>query len=307
MRHTIILWDCCYRNFFHLTGSLADQDYPRDDYEILWVEQRSRAASDRFNHRLGLRSLGDTVAALADRCQVRVVYLDQPPAHPYHIGVCVNAGAALARGEILSRMDGDMLVQPDFLTSLDRAHEQFACVLNLAKRRAVRAVGVPEERWAEGVIDFDRCLAECPRGAEPVPETVTNKGPLISAPRAWWTAIEGYDEHDLWSTGISRNGQDVTARMEILSGRPSRTVPDQVGVHPYHPQGLDRQGPAEVAIFAAQARLIAWSRERGEPKLGPRAAELAAEYAACREAVDDNLRALAAREPECAGLGNADA
>ena len=126
MKHSIILWDCCYRNFFHLTGSLAAQDYPKDQYEVIWIEQRSRAASDAFNHRLGLRSLGDTVALYADRCDVRVVYLNQPPAQPYHIGVCVNAGAARARGEILSRMDGDMLVKPDFLRSLDREMDRTA-------------------------------------------------------------------------------------------------------------------------------------------------------------------------------------
>ena len=290
MKHSIILWDCCYRNFFHLTGSLADQDYPKDEYEIIWVEQRTRAASDAFNHRLGLRSLGDTVALHADRCGVRAVYLGQPATRPYHIGVCVNAGAALAKGEILSRMDGDMLVRPDFLRRLDHEMAARRGVINLARRGAARPVGVPPERWTEGTIDYDLCRAECPRGFDPVPPVVRNKGPCLSAPRAWCEAVGGYDEHDLWATGISRNGQDLTARLEIYSGVPSRSLPDQIGVHPYHPTGLNRLGESETAIFAAQQSLIDWSREHAEPTLAARKVELEETYARVRPSVEQHLR-----------------
>ena len=290
MKHSIVLWDCCYRNFFHLTGSLAAQDYPKDEYEIIWVEQRSRAASDAFNHCRGLRSLGDTVAIHAGDCDVRVVYLDQPAARPYHIGVCVNAGTALAKGEILARMDGDMLVRPDFLRCLDRAMAARPGVVNLARRGAARPVGVPPERWTEGVIDYDLCRAECPRGFDPVPPSVRNKGPCLAAPRAWCGAVGGYDEHDLWATGISRNGQDLTTRLEIYSGVPSRALPDQVGVHPYHPTGLNRLGEAETAIFAAQQSLIDWSREHAESTLAARRVALEETYARVRGHVERHLQ-----------------
>ena len=270
MKHSIILWDCCYRNFFHLTGSLAEQDYPRDQFEIIWIEQRSRAASDTFNHRLGLRSLGETVALHADRCDVRVVYLDQPTSQPYHIGVCVNAGMARARGEIVTRMDGDMLVKPDFLRSLDREMDARPGVINMDKRGASQPVGVPRERWTEGVIDFELCRAQSPRGFQPIAPTVKNKGPCLAAPRAWYEAIGGYDEHPLWATGISRNGQDLTARLEIYSGVPSRALPDQFGVHPFHPIELNRVGEVETAIFTAQQDLIDWSRAHAAPTLDVR-------------------------------------
>ena len=293
MKHSIVLWDCCYRNFFHLTGSLADQDYPKNQYEIIWVEQRSREASDAFNHRLGLRSLGDTVAAYADRCDVRVVYLDQPTSQPYHIGVCVNAGAALARGEILSRMDGDMLVRPDFLRRVDHEMDARPGVLNLARRGAARPVGVPMERWTEGVIDYELCRAECLHGHDPVPPVVRNKGPCLTAPRAWCEAVGGYDEHALWATGISRNGQDLTTRLEIKSGVPSRALPGQMGVHPFHPRGLNRLGEVETVIFAAQQRLIDWSRAHAEPTLAARRAVLEETYARVRPAVEQHLRAVA--------------
>ena len=297
MKHSIILWDCCYRNFFHLTGSLAEQDYPKDEYEVIWVEQRSRAASDAYNHRLGLQSLADTVALHAGRCDVRAVYLEQPTTRPYHIGVCVNAGTTLARGQIVTRMDGDMLVRRDFLRSLDRAMDEQPGVINMDKRGAARPVGVPLDRWMEGVIDFELCRAESPRGFQPIAPTVRNKGPCIAAPCAWIDATGGYDEHDLWATGISRNGQDLTARMEILSGVPSRALPDQFGVHPYHPLELNRQGEVESALFAAQQRLIDWSREHAVPALAARRWALEETCASVRAELEEHL-AASRREAE---------
>lgn len=288
MKHSFVLWDCCFRNFFHLTGSLAAQDFPCEEYEIIWVEQRTRAASDTFNRPLGLPSLGETVERYAGVCQVRVLYLDHPPEQPYHLGIALNAGMAAARGEIVSCMDGDMLVRPDFVASLGRAHAELGCVLNLARRRAPHAVGVPPERWTEGIIDFELCLDANPRGRRQIPESVTNKGPCISAPRQWWQAVGGYDEHPLWATGISRAGQDVNARMEIFSGQPSRALPDQLAVHPWHPQGLNRSGEIEGIIFAAQQRLIDWSLEHREPTLPPRDGVLAEVYDSCRDAVKEN-------------------
>ncbi len=287
VKHSIILWDCCYRNFFHLTGSLAVQDFPRDAYEIIWVEQRSRAESDHFNHRLGLKSLGDTVAQHAGNCQARVLYLNQPASQPYHLGMAVNAGIRAASGDLLTSMDGDMLVRADFLACLTRAHDELGCVLNLERRRAAHAVGVAPERWTEGVIDFDRCLAASPQAGNPIPGTVKNKGPCISAPCAWWEAVDGYDEHDLWSTGISRAGQDVNARLDLFAGRPARALPGQVAVHPWHPHGLDRNGDAENIVFAAQKRLIDWSREHREPTLPPRRPLLDEVYAGCRAALTE--------------------
>jgi len=87
--HTIISWDYCFRNFFHLIGSLAEQNYPKDKYELIFVEQRDREASDAYNHNLGLRSLQDTVNAYRNRFNVRTVFLSRDYSHPYHLGTCV--------------------------------------------------------------------------------------------------------------------------------------------------------------------------------------------------------------------------
>src|SRR5262245_44912601 len=103
MIHSIISWDCCYRNFFHLIGSLEEQDYPKDQFEVIYVEQRSRKQSDDFNHSLNLLSLGDTVARFSSRLNVRVVYLDKVDS-PYHLGISNNHGIRMAKGKYISVM-----------------------------------------------------------------------------------------------------------------------------------------------------------------------------------------------------------
>src|SRR6185436_5419984 len=185
MTHTIISWDCCFRNFFHLIGSLAEQDYPKDNFEIIYVEQWSREESDAFNHARKLLSLGETVASYSDRLNVSAVYLDRKNT-PYHLGISNNAGIRMAKGKYISVMDGDLLVEKDFLQKLEEAHEEKKSVLNLDRRYAQGPVGVPESKWMEATIDFDLVLRECADQSRTVPYKVENKGPMISAPSAWW-------------------------------------------------------------------------------------------------------------------------
>lgn len=264
MRHSVISWDCCFRNFFHLIGSLAEQEYPKNDYEFIFVEQRSRRSSDAYNHKFGLLSLQDTVEKYNGQFDVKTLFLDND-GKPYHLGVCNNAGIGEARGKYISVMDGDVLVQPNFLRSLDKAHDELKTIINLDRRYVTRPVGTDFENWKEGIVDFHLCLAECPERNRPVPGKVANKGPLISAPREWWEAVGGYDEHPIWSTGVTRLGQDVTARMEIYVGRESLALPGQFCVHPYHPSGFDRKANLESLVLSVQKELIEWSKREDDP------------------------------------------
>ena len=265
MIHTIISWDCCFRNFFHLIGALAEQQYSKDQYELIYVEQRSRQASDAYNHKLGLQSLQDTVDAYRDRFNVRGLFLSQDQTHPYHLGVSLNRAIREVDGRYISVMDGDVLVRPDFLLCLEEAHQTLGTVINMDRRSAARPVGADFKNWHHGVIDFDLCLAECLDRDRPVPERVSNFGPLISASREWWEAIGGYDTHRIWSTGISRLGWDANTRLEIYSGRRSLPLPEHICVHPYHPAGFNRKADLETMVLSVQLQLIKWTRQNAEP------------------------------------------
>lgn len=263
MRHSIISWDCCYRNFFHTAVALSDQEFDFRDFEVIYVEQRTETASDHFNRHMGLSSLGDVARTLEDRMNIRVIYLGDGPDAPFHWGRAVNLGITASSGEILSIMDGDLLVDRDFLAKLDREHRRSTkAIVNLHRRMLAGPIGVSPDRWMEQVVTFGQCLAACPDANQPLPRSVENYGPMISARREHWEAIHGYDEHPIWSTGLSRIGEDVTRRLEIQLDTRSYLLPGTVCVHPWHPVGFRRDTFAARRMLSLQEELIEWAGQK---------------------------------------------
>ncbi|MFC1488316.1 glycosyltransferase [Thermodesulfobacteriota bacterium] len=244
---------------------MAEQDFPKDKYELIFIEQRSRESSDQYNHSLGFKSLRETADNYSNRMNIRVIFLNMNNNSPYHVGVCNNRGILEARGKYVSVMDGDLLVKPDFLSTLEEAHRDIGTIINLDRRYAIKPVDVDFDNWTKGTIDFEECLKVCRNYDQPIRKTVENKGPLISAPKQWWEAIGGYDEHRIWSTGVTRLGLDVTVRMEIYANCQSLALPGQLCVHPYHPAGFDRSDKIESIVLSAQKQLIDFATSNGEP------------------------------------------
>jgi hypothetical protein len=264
--HSIVLWDCAFREFFHTLDSLATQTVDRNSYEVLVVEQRSKDLSESRIHELGLRSLQDRAKELESRVNLRVIYLEQPVTTPYHLGRAVNAGLAECEGDIISVMDGDLLLPQHFLASLSNFHSTSpGSVANLFRRMAERPAGVPKSDWTNQDFEFERVLEECADRNDGIPSTVSNKGPLISAERGIWEVVGGYDEHLIWSTGLSRLGQDVNTRMEVCTNRPSSTLDDCFAVHPWHPMGFTRSSLRSSKLLGLQQGLIEWSRKNQYP------------------------------------------
>jgi len=259
MVHSIITWDCSFRNFFHLIDGLLAQEYDRDQFELIFVEQRTKEIANAYNHSIGLKSLWDRYEEVKNRMNIRVVYLGDDLSIPYHLGRCNNKGIELAKGKIISVMDGDLLLPHDFLKKLEEYHDKQTAVVNLFRHMAIHPIGVEEENWTDAKIDFDHCLEACPTRGCSIPRRVNNMGPLISAEREYWHIIGGYDLHPIWSTGISRLGLDVNTRLEILLGIESTALPDCFAVHPYHPVGLNRNAFSSQKLLYLQQRLIDWA------------------------------------------------
>lgn len=261
MIHSIISWDCCYRNFFHLIKTLSEQDYDKDKFELIFVEQKTKEESDAFNRSFNLPSLGDVADIYRHQINLQVLYLNDNKSIPYNIGRCINEGFKVSKGKYVSRMDGDLLLMKNFLNDLEKAHKKYNTIINLERRYAVHPVGTDKDNWLKGEIEFDKCLNECINKSLIPKEKVKNKGPLISAPREWYSEIGGYDEHRLWSTGLSRSGQDLTSRLEIYSGKKSIALPGHVCVHPYHPQGFNRSTKLGNLILYIHQEIINYCRE----------------------------------------------
>jgi hypothetical protein len=291
VKHSVLSWDCCYRNFFHTAEAFAHQTFASSDFEVIYVEQRTEAASDAHNHGLGLPSLREVVSSLADRIGIRVLYLGDDANTPFHWGRAVNAGIKVSSGAIISVMDGDLLLEPEFLSKLDRYHAHNpASVVNLHRRMVPFPIGVPRDRWTEQRVTFDACLAACPDRDQPLPAAPNNYGPMISAHREHWVAIGGYDENPIWGSGLSLLGTDVTRRLEIEVNAGSRLLPDTFCVHPWHPVGFQRHTLAARRILALQQSLIDWTIANRQSDWRKRQDVTTALYEANRRFIDRVMR-----------------
>jgi hypothetical protein len=193
---------------------------------------------------------------------IRALYIGDGPNAPFHWGRAVNAGMEASRGQVISVMDGDLLLEGDFLQKLDNEHATGrVSVLNLHRRMVPRPIGVPRTRWTEQQIDFAACLASCPDRDDPLPDRPNNYGPMISARREHWNAINGYDDHPIWGSGLSLLGTDATRRLEIRTGVESRLLPGTVCVHPWHPVGFQRTTLGARRILSLQETLVKWAVE----------------------------------------------
>lgn len=260
MKHTIISWDCSFRNFFHLIDAMLIQEYSKDKFELIYVEQRNKETANLYNHKIGLKSLEDRYNETMDLMNIKVIYLNDDTDTPYHLGKCINKGIEEAKGNIISVMDGDLLLPTYFLEELDNAHKTRG-VYNLYRKMATKPVGVDVTNWTEGIIDFEKCLEVCSNKNKQIPIRVSNKGPMISARKEHWLSVGGYDNHIIWSTGLSRLGQDVTTRLEIMLGKESVALQNVFAVHPYHPTGFRRATYKSTKLLSLQQKLIDWAKE----------------------------------------------
>jgi hypothetical protein len=275
MRHTFISWDCSFRNFHHLIDALACQDYDLSQVELLYIEQRSRAHADAYNHSAGLPSLHDR-SVNESHPFLRVIHMDDPLDQPYHLGRILNTGIKEARGEIITIMDGDMLLPKDFLIELDKIHQGKPAVVNVERKMCPHPVGSTMENWHKGHFEYEACLGICPDPSH-IPNYVTNKGPMISAPREAFIQAGGYDEHPMFATGLTRAGQDMNARLELATKARSVVV-KRVAVHPFHPQGFSRKTIDAVRVLQVHASIINWTRKNSVINCGDRAAHLDSVY-----------------------------
>jgi len=266
MKHTIISWDSSFRNFFHLIDGLLQQNYNREEFEVIYVEQRSKELANKFNHNLNLKSLWDRYEEVKNQINIKVLYLNDDFTVPYHLGTCNNAALKIAKGDIISIMDGDMLLPSDFLSQLEEAHSKGDYVYNLYRFMCPFPVNVDKQNWWKASFLLDDCLAICPDKGTKMPDTIDNKGPMISAKKEYWQRINGYDPNLIWSTSVSRSGQDVCARLEIATGSKSLCLKTSYAVHPWHPIGISvlgrgRRNELVMGLLSTQQEIIDFSRK----------------------------------------------
>lgn len=260
--HSIICWDSCFRNFFHLLGSLAEQNYDLSTVEVIFVEQRSKTGAAEWAAQNGVPSVQETVDALDGKLNVRLYHLNQSAEHVYHPGALLNFGLRKSRGQFLSTMDVDILVPPIFLQMLDQAHVTSPRVVNMHRYMADAPCEVSTEEWTRQTLDYWKVFALCSDVKHRIPLRVYNYAPLLSAHRDHWEAIGYYDDHAIFSTPYTFFGRDVATRFGCLLGDVEHVLPIAC-VHPWHPTPIDRQKDSFQILHQCQTKLIEWSKNNG--------------------------------------------
>ena len=208
---SVILVDGSYRPHFSVIDSLAEQTFPQDDYEVLWVEYYDKVKNE-------------LVKKVDRHPNFSIITLNLSGI--YHSSYCFNAGILSAEGELLVIPDADVVVGPDFLESIWKAHQ-----LNDKLVMYVFRYDEPRkpdyQRFNHKDLE-NTCLLTNP----------SNYGGCLTVKKKNLMEINGYEQHDVFRTGGDHaNGMDVFTRFKNL-GLHVMWHSDLKMYHPWHPHKI---------------------------------------------------------------------
>ena len=207
MKISVVMVDGQFRE--HTFGAEhfgAKQEFA--DHEVIWVE---------FYERVPAR-----VRALSN---VEVVTLGNPAERVYHSSYCFNEGIRRARGELIVIPDADQIVRPDFLRRVWELHQSYERLVAYVYRYD------ETERGALTSFDFDELDAKC------VLKNPINYGGCLTVRKKWLEAINGYEQHPIFATGLHANGLNNYTRFKCL-GLAITWARELKLYHPWHENTL---------------------------------------------------------------------
>jgi hypothetical protein len=200
---SVIMIDGGFRENAFGARYFANQDFPKDQYEVLWVEHFDTLHED-----------------VRSQPGVKAVCLHQ--AGGYHSGTCFNHGIEMAQGEVLVIPDADQIVPPDFLTRVWEKHQEYECMvvygyrLDQISHQAIEDVA--DIKSIEG--DFELT-------------NPTNFGGCLTVRKRWMIELNGYEQHASFGTGAHAQGRDLYTRFKN-KGLAVCWEPSLKLYHPWH-------------------------------------------------------------------------
>ncbi|MFQ5964306.1 MAG: glycosyltransferase [Candidatus Scalinduaceae bacterium] len=221
MKVSVILVDGGFRENIHAARCFSEQDFPKDEYEVIWVEYYRKPHE-------GLKNLP----------KVKVLILNNY--NTYHSSYCFNAGIREASGKLLIIPDADQIVPSDFISRVWNLHKSYDKLV---------VYGYRYDEIEQGVLkthSLDELEKKC------VLKNPTNYGGCLTVRRKWLIEINGYEQHPLLGTGNHSNGLDIYTRFRNL-GLAIQWAPTLKLYHPWH--SFSRQ---HDPIYDLQLELIEW-------------------------------------------------
>lgn len=212
-----------FREHIYSAKYFSQQDFPADDYEILWADYYDKPAAD-----------------LAKYPKVRVLTLNR--VGEYHSSYCFNEGIRTAAGEVLVIPDADQIVRPGFLSRIWQVHSEYDRLVQYVYRYD------EEKKNSLKSFDFDELERTC------VLKNPSNYGGCLTVRKKWLVQINGYEQHPVFGSGFHANGLDIYTRFRNLGL--AIGWDDQLKLyHPWHPNTY-----VAARQYKKQKRLIEWRR-----------------------------------------------
>ena len=206
---SVVTWDGGFRESFHTVDFFANQTIPVDEYEFIWVEYYGTAETILVEKINGLEN-------------GKLIYLNGE--ENWHAGKCMNAGVNASLGELVVIIDGDIIVQPDFLEKVWEKHKnQDNLVLYFRRWDELEETHLPDK--SRNSIDH---LNQFCRLLQP-----ENYASCISLRRETIDAVGGYEEHSIFG-GAGAVSKELHWRLRN-AGFPVVWHPKEKIFHPWHP------------------------------------------------------------------------
>ena len=209
MKISILAWDADFRESLHTVDFFADQDLDQNDYEFLWVDYYQ--SNDHVRKKV------------SQYANTRLITLDHDKSRTWHLGQCINAGAAQAKGDLLVIPDGDIAVEKDFLSSVLESHQNQMNLVTYHKR-----YDEPKEAACRESKTSIEHLKKKTRLINP-----TNYAGCLALHRDTFDRINGYEAHAAFA-GPGINGMETYIRLRnagcLIKWEPAVRI-----YHPWHP------------------------------------------------------------------------
>lgn len=224
-------WSC--RESLHIFHYLNQQNIPRDNYEIIWIEYYNRRSPE--------------IQTWLENCSQQSkppildqwIVMDMPETLYYHKHLMYNIGIVLSKGEIVTICDSDAMVRPTFVETIIKSFEEDSNIaLHMDEVRNNDQKFHPfdypsfDEVEDEGAINFKNGTTTGLIDTVDPLHTL-NYGACLCARRDDLIAIGGSDEH-LDYLGHVCGPYELTFRLRNL-GRREFWHPSELLYHVWHP------------------------------------------------------------------------
>jgi len=205
---SVITWDAGFRESFHTVDCFSQQNFPKEQFEFIWVEYYSKVNSE----------LREKVENMENG---RILCFDG--AGGWHLGRALNYAVSKCRGDLLVIPDGDIVVDKNFLEIVQKSHAQYKD-LALYFRRWDEPQPVCSEKERNSDLS---CLEKHCRLNNP-----TNYGGCLAILRSCIELVGGYEEHYIFA-GAGAIGMELYTRLKN-AGFPVMWHPVVRIYHPWH-------------------------------------------------------------------------